>query len=388
MFRAGEKFDRYRIDALLGEGGMGLVYRAYDSRLRRNVALKVLRPEFAHEPGNENLSEPAARLIREGRSAAALNHPNAVHIFDVGEFRGTPFIAMELAVGKQMSEFMDDTNVSMRTRIEWLIAIANGLGAAHKQGLVHRDVKPDNVMVCNDGSVKVLDFGVAKAIKDMPDAVGIHDSFVTRTGVVMGTPLYMAPEQVIGEALDGRSDQFSWGAVAYELLTGGLHPVATNNPRGLPVAFAILQEKPKPLRHVAPQVSKEISAVVMKALSKTPDERYAQMEDISRALEPLLERASNGPLLRVDFSPDDDNSVTRVFAPPPPSAPSSPKIFSRAAGGKVTELPILRAADRRPTGVLSWVALALLVIMAAIVANFIFKYVLVPRLSSTEQVAP
>src|SRR6185437_16668272 len=98
MFRPGERFDRYRIDALLGEGGMGLVYRAYDSRLRRNVALKVLRPEYAHEPGDENLSEPAARLIREGRAAAALNHPNAVHIFDVGEFQGTPFIAMELAV--------------------------------------------------------------------------------------------------------------------------------------------------------------------------------------------------------------------------------------------------------------------------------------------------
>lgn len=388
MFRPGERFDRYRIDALLGEGGMGLVYRAYDSRLRRNVALKVLRPEYAHEPGDENLSEPAARLIREGRAAAALNHPNAVHIFDVGEFQGTPFIAMELVTGKQMSEFMEDTNVSMRTRVEWLIAIANGLGAAHKQGLVHRDVKPDNVMVCNDGSVKVLDFGVAKAMKDEPAAANINDSFVTRTGVVMGTPLYMAPEQVVGEGLDGRSDQFSWGAVAYELLTGGLHPVATNNPRGLPVAFAILQETPKTLRQIAPQVPREISAVVMKALSKTPDERFAAMEDISRTLEPLLEKASTGQLVRAIFHPDDDVSETIVIPPRPPSAPSGPKLFSRSRGGHLAELPILRATDRRPTGVLSWLALAIAVILAAIVANFVVKYVIAPRHAPTEETAP
>ena len=379
MFRPGEKFERYRIDALLGEGGMGLVYRAYDTHMRRNVALKVVRPELARLPGRDALTEPAQRLIREGRAAAALNHPNAVHIFAVGELSRVPYIAMELVVGKPMSELIEDTSVSLRTRIQWLIAVANGLGAAHKQGLVHRDVKPDNVMVCDDGSVKVLDFGVAKAIKDMPTPAGIHDSFVTRAGVVMGTPLYMAPEQVIGEKLDGRSDQFSWGAMGYELLSGGVHPVRTNNPRQLPLAFAILQEMPRSLRKVAPHVTEDLSSVIMKALSKSPDDRFTAMEDIADALRPIAARASNAPL-----DPFEEPTIViaerrpkSVPPPPPPAPPSEPKFFMRVRG-TVTEVSTLRAATRRPPNLLSWAALAILVFFSAITANWALKRAMGP----------
>ncbi|WP_394850623.1 serine/threonine protein kinase [Pendulispora brunnea] len=294
MFLAGDTFHRYRIEDKIGEGGLGVVYRAYDPILHREIALKIVRPEVARTPLGE-LSEAALRLMREGRAVASLNHPNAVGIFDVGEINGTPYIAMELAPGKLLSTYVGDEDVPMRLRIGWLAQIACGLDAAHEQGLVHRDVKPENVMVCDNGEVKLFDFGVVKRLATAPqvadDTEPNSEPVATRVGVVMGTPLYMAPEQALGEAVDGRSDQFAWATVAYELLSGGVHPVMGKNPRGVPIALPFFQPGvgPKPLSQVASELPDGVSDIVMKALSKLPGDRFDSMGEIAAALEAIGE---------------------------------------------------------------------------------------------------
>src|SRR5438552_777885 len=201
----GETFDRYTIEALLGEGGMGTVYRAWDPRLHRRVALKVLRTDRPAD--QENATDAGARMVREARAAAALEQANCVAIFDVGEHAGTRFIAMEYIDGAPLRRFVGDTSLPVEQRVRWLVDIARALSAAHKRGLIHRDVKPENVMVRNDGAIKVLDFGIAK--RALIDATGTgaaprsprdlaaaldHAMAETAAGTVSGTPQYMAPE--------------------------------------------------------------------------------------------------------------------------------------------------------------------------------------------------
>jgi len=215
---AGETFDRYRIEQLLGEGGWGQVYRAIDTRLRRKVALKVLKPERAAE---------APRFLREARAAAALHHANVVAVYDLGEVAGVPFIAMELVEGHLLSDFTGPrSGRSIKERLAWLIDVARGIHASHEAGLLHRDVKPQNVMVTKGGSAKVLDFGLAKPTEPVveDDSVPLTQPYYkTRAGHVVGTPRYMAPEALRGGLCDGRADQFSWGVTAYEVIAG-VHP--------------------------------------------------------------------------------------------------------------------------------------------------------------------
>jgi serine/threonine-protein kinase len=295
MLRPGDRFARYRIEKMLGEGGMGLVYRAYDTETDRRVALKVVHSAVARNHGSSQseqdrtLSEAAARLLREGREAAGFNHPNAVSVIEVGEVSGTAYIAMELVNGRTLRTYIGDRAITMDRRISWLSQIAEGLEAAHLRGLVHRDVKPENVMVCTDGTVKLMDFGgVKKMEEDKAPASTQHPTFVTRAGMVVGTPMYMAPEQAIGEQLDGRSDQFAWGTVAYELLSGGMHPIHTNNPKNLAPAFAIIQRHPKPLADIAPEIPEEIREIVTRAMKKAREERYETMGEVASALRRYL----------------------------------------------------------------------------------------------------
>ena len=169
MPNEGETFDRYRIEAVLGEGGMGVVYRAFDPRLNRRVALKVVRAQRSDDD-LETSTGATARLLREARLAASLDHPNAVAIFDLGAVNGEAFIAMELVSGRPLREWIGDASVPLATRLRWVFDVARVLAAAHKAGLVHRDVKPENVMIRDDGDVKVLDFGIARRIT--PDPLG------------------------------------------------------------------------------------------------------------------------------------------------------------------------------------------------------------------------
>jgi len=191
MLKPGDSFERYTIEAQIGRGGMGSVYRARDSRLGRRVALKVISDHAAGPSA-------AARLVREARAAAALDHPNAVAIFDAGEVDGTPYIAMELVEGRTLRTAMDDPAVPRAARLAYLAEVGRALDAAHRRGLVHRDVKPENVMIRDDGRVKVLDFGIARRPRGEVDPAGPTQTpaicTLTIDGLKLGTPVYMAPE--------------------------------------------------------------------------------------------------------------------------------------------------------------------------------------------------
>ena len=287
MLERGSTFDRYTIEALLGEGGMGTVYRAYDAKLQRAVALKLLRggpadSKEAQQHGND-------RLLREARAAAALSHANAVAIYDVGQHGGIAFISMELVEGRSLRSLVGEPGLGMETRVAIIADVARALSAAHRRGLMHRDIKPENVMVRADGAVKVLDFGLARALQDeVPssrrgNAGGLSAlSTMSRDGLIAGTPRYMAPEQIRGEPQDARTDQFSWGVLAYELLTG--RPPWQGDTASLSLVAAIGGDDPAPLSAVEPSVPVGPAAVVMRTLQKAPAERYPSMDDVLTAL--------------------------------------------------------------------------------------------------------
>ena len=257
MLPEGQTFAHYVIEAPIGEGGMGAVYRAHDTKLRRKVALKVIHPDAT-------VPDAAARLVREARTAAAFSHPNTVAIHDLGEIDGTVFLVMELISGAPLRAYVGDTTVPVAQKLRWLVDMARGLGAAHKAGLVHRDVKPTNVMVSDDGVVKVLDFGLAKPLEAA--------SFDTNVGIVVGTPRYMAPELFTGMRADARSDQYAFGVTAYELL-GGVYPGAATGP--VPAALDTL----------VPEVGPAVARIVARTLSRSAEARFATMNDVASALE-------------------------------------------------------------------------------------------------------
>jgi tRNA A-37 threonylcarbamoyl transferase component Bud32 len=295
-FAVGERFGRYEIEGTLGEGGMGTVYRATDTRLGRRVALKVVRADRATDLATR--AKAATALVQEARAAATLEHVNAVSIYDVGQEGDTTFIAMELVSGRSLRACISDGSVPMATRVRWVRDVARVLDAAHARGLVHRDVKPENVMVREDGTIKVLDFGIAWVRGDAaPPATGAHRreeiveswrSTFTRDGVFIGTPRYMSPEQIAGAPIDGRSDQFSWGVLAYELLAQ--RPPWLGETASLGTAlFEIVEAEPPPLRTVAPDVPAGVEQVVSRTLRKRPEERFASMHDVVEALDLSLE---------------------------------------------------------------------------------------------------
>jgi len=291
MLSPGDAFDRYRIDALLGEGGMGRVYLAYDTRLARKVALKVLHARAVGADGTDG----AARLVREARVAAALDHPNLVAVFDVGEADGVPYLVMEYLEGRSLRAHVGDAAVPVATRVRWLLDVARALGAAHAKGLVHRDIKPENVMIKADGAVKVLDFGIARrtqgvdALAQTIDPLG-HTAVeggtiptLTGEGVLIGTPLYMAPEQMLSRPLDGRADQFAWGVMAFELLTGS---VPWGDARTAVSLIAEVVSERRAPAIVAADVPEPVRAVVARALEKGADARFPTMEALVAALGP------------------------------------------------------------------------------------------------------
>ena len=293
MLKPGDTFERYTIEAPLGQGGMGCVYRAHDARLGRRVALKVISDGQRDEQAD---AEANARLLREARAAAAFDHPNAVSIFDVGEYEGTPFIVMELVLGRTLRDAAFDASVPAATSIAELADVARALAVAHKRGLVHRDIKPENVMVREDGVVKVLDFGIARR---QGGSLGPHGEAempslptLTIEGVKLGTPFYMAPEQILGEALDGRTDQFAWGVVAYELLAGRRPWRESGDPMAVMASVLMDRVDRTPLDQAA--VPRAIQDVVLRALEKRPENRFPSMDDVAQALDAAV-RAGNEP---------------------------------------------------------------------------------------------
>jgi eukaryotic-like serine/threonine-protein kinase len=282
----GQTFGRYVVEELLGAGGMGQVYRAHDTVLHRHVALKLL---LAEQGDPAQWEEAKARMLREARSAAALQHPSAVAIYDLGTVDGTPYIAMELVPGQALRDYVGDASVPWDRKLRWMVDVASALAAAHAAGLVHRDVKPENILVRPDGRVKVLDFGIARRTStqgtDATVAAGTPTTQITGAGTILGTPRYMPPEQIAGRPLDGRADQFAWAVTTYELLAGAAPwPEKTD---ALATAAAILTEQPPPLLTVAPQLPQAVTQAIDRALSKRPDDRYPSMDDLVAELDGL-----------------------------------------------------------------------------------------------------
>ena len=353
--------ERYEIVRLVGRGGMGEVYHAIDTRLRRPVALKVLREDKdqSFETGNAGV----ARLMREAQAAAALNHPNSVAIYELGEAAGVHFIAMELITGDSFRAHAKNTSLGVETKLAWLIDAARALHAAHKVGIVHRDIKPANIMVSDEGTVKVLDFGLAKPA-DVANARNPH-SFQTGLGQVLGTPRYMAPEQLEGHTPDGRSDQFAFGLTAYELLRGEY--------AGGPLVLDVM-----PLDVIAPSVAPGLSKVVMRTLSFDKERRYATMDEVANALRAVLPEvqafrgrttarvapidateiqvgAPVDPMLMPTRGPDSKPIGTLRMQTPPgsfaPVGPPTPTAMRAAPNAKSSTIAMSRPLTPMPTSI-------------------------------------
>jgi serine/threonine protein kinase len=273
----GSRVERYIIEKLLGRGGMAEVYQAHDPKLKRKVALKVLH--------GDSKFYTQKRLFFEAQAAANFQHPNSVIIYDVGETGQDTFIAMELIAGRRLSEFARDTTVPLGRKLRWLVAIARALGAAHRKGLVHRDIKPANVMIRDeDSEAKVLDFGIARSV--FPE--GELEGDITEKGQMVGTVRYAAPEQIRGEPVDGRADQFSWGITGYQLLAGRIPFLDQDT---MAVASKVAFEDVPSIRTVAPDLPDEVIAAIDRAISKSPDDRFPTMDEAADALEAFAEGA-------------------------------------------------------------------------------------------------
>ena len=275
----GRTLAHYRIDASLGAGGMGEVYRARDTRLGRDVAIKVLPQDVAGDP------ERLARFQREARAIAALNHPNVVTVYSVEEAENIHFITMELIEGQPLDRLISAQGLPSDRILEIAGAVAEALAAAHEKGIVHRDLKPGNVMVANDGRVKVLDFGLAKDISaESGDSATLTSAGHTQAGVVMGTPAYMSPEQVSGRALDHRSDIFSLGVVLHEMATGH-RPFEGGSSAEL--ISSILRDTPPSVTDARPDLPTDLARVIRRCLEKDPRYRMQTARDVSNEFRDL-----------------------------------------------------------------------------------------------------
>jgi serine/threonine protein kinase/tetratricopeptide (TPR) repeat protein len=300
----------YRLTEKLGAGGMGEVYLAEDSLLHRLVALKILSPELASQPRN------LQRFQREARSVAALNHPNIVTIYSVEESGGLYFLTMELVEGKTLSEIIPPDGMSLRSLLDIAVPLAEALGVAHERGIVHRDLKPDNVMVSREGRVKVLDFGIAKGMADFEatliEGQDEKEEALTRAGMILGTPAYMAPEQILGAPVDHRTDLFAFGVILFEMATGQ-RPFRR---QGSSETFAaILRDTPPPPSSLNPRVPVELDALVGCCLEKDVSKRMQSAADLRERLQALSMGLSAGL------------SASRPALEPslPPSSPAGPR---------------------------------------------------------------
>ena len=288
----------YKIIALLGTGGMGEVYRARDTRLDREVAIKVLPAEFAQD------ADRLRRFEQEARATSALNHPNILTVHDIGTHEGAPYIVAELLDGEELRAQLNNGALPVRKAIDYAQQIAAGLAAAHEKGIVHRDLKPENLFVTKDGRVKILDFGLAKLTEkgrqgdrekgrlgEDDDTLALSPPLphspsppLTIPGTVMGTVAYMSPEQVQGKDLDHRSDIFSFGIILHELLSG--QRTFTGDSL-VEVMHAILKQDPPELNETNAKISPQLDKIVRRCLEKKPERRFQSTSDLSFALEAM-----------------------------------------------------------------------------------------------------
>src|SRR5947199_802587 len=282
---SGSRLGPFEILAPLGAGGMGEVYRARDSRLGREVAVKVLPGELASD------ADRRKRFEQEARSASALSHPNIITIHDIGTSDSAFYIAMELVDGKTLREVLGGGLLPMRKLLDLAVQASDGLAKAHSAGIVHRDLKPENLMVSRDGLVKILDFGLAKPViaESKGGSALMTLAEETRPGTVLGTVGYMSPEQASGRAMDFRSDQFSFGSILYEMTTGRR---AFERNTSAETLTAIIREEPAPPEQVNAAVPVPLRWILERCLAKDPEERYASTRDLARDLRSLRDHLS------------------------------------------------------------------------------------------------
>ena len=300
MLTSGTKLGPYEIVSPLGAGGMGEVYRARDTRLGREVAIKVLPAQFASDP------DRLCRFEREARAVAAFSHPNVITLYDVGAHEGAPYLVTELLQGESLRERLEGGALSVRKALEIAAQIAQGLGAAHESGIVHRDLKPENVFVTNDGHVKILDFGIAKLTHADagPPATTLTSPQSTEPGAVMGTVGYLSPEQLRGLSADHRTDIFSLGCVLYEMLSGRR---AFGKESAADTLSAILHEDPPPPPGSVPA---KIAVMVARCLEKRPEDRFSSARDLALMLEGFL---AGAPAAVAETTPAAANATLAVL---------------------------------------------------------------------------
>jgi len=287
----GQTLKHYEVGELLGQGGMGMVYRARDVRLDRTVALKVLKPDLTSDPDRKR------RFLQEARSASKVTHPAIAQIYDVDEVDGTLFIAMEFVEGKTARQLVADRELDLLGAVEIAIQISDGLARAHDAGIVHRDIKSDNIMVTGDGHAKLLDFGLAKLLDTGQTSSGgtpiaeMETVAQTQLGMVLGTVAYMSPEQARGRPVDKTSDVFSMGVVIYELVTGEL-PFKGQSP--LDTMHAIAFEEVQPLTVIRKHLPPDLHRIVSRCMRKRSSDRYADAGKLAEELKSLKRDIDSG----------------------------------------------------------------------------------------------
>lgn len=290
----GTRLGPFEVDALIGTGGMGAVYKARDTRLDRFVAIKVLPPERVADPDRER------RFVQEAKAASALNHPHIVTIYDISSTGDTPFIAMEYVDGRTLADAIGRRGLPMRELLRLAAQIADALAAAHAHGIVHRDLKPGNVMVTPDGVVKVLDFGLAKLVEvvaeDDSTATAV-DRLRTMEGRIVGTPSYMSPEQALGRPVDARTDVFAFGSVLYEMVTGQRAFAGSNTVSTLSM---VVDSDPPRAHALRKDVTRDLERIIELCLKKDPGRRFQSMGDVKLQLETLGQEWDSGTSTALD----------------------------------------------------------------------------------------
>ena len=336
-----ESIGRFQIQEVLGRGGMGEVYKAFDPTLQRTVAVKTVRPDI-------DRPDYLDRMMREAQACARLSHPNIVTVFEAGQDNGVVYIAMEYLQGKNLAEVLETRSLSFEEKIRILSKVLEALHHAHGLDVVHRDIKPSNIHVCADGTIKLMDFGLARVL--------VADT-LTASGNVLGTPPYASPEQLRGEAVDRRTDIYSTGVMAYEMLAGR-RPFEPDNESISSVILKVIQQPAAPMDTALSRILPEIESIVSRAMAKAPAERYQSADDMRRALVNFLEQSKaritaiesrGGSTVIRSSSAETSSSIPTAItaAPPAPSSKSKTMMWAGGAAAAVLVGVLLIAAPSR-----------------------------------------